>query len=355
MISRVSIKNFMGHTDFQMQSVAPINLIIGKNDTGKSGLLKLLYTACKTIDIYSRRKQNEDILLKRVLAEKLSDTFQPGKKGLGELVSKHTREKLNVDLEFKHDQLDYKDRLYFGFGEATTNTIIDCQDNIRDISDKFRCLFIPPKEVLSSLKAIRATRDNLHIPGFDDTYLDLIKALVIPTSQGNFKYELKNVNEKLEALFDGSIEQRSEDDFVFKKGNSEFSMSLTAEGVKKIGILTTLIRNRQLNATSVLFLDEPETTLHPEATRELIDMLVLMAQSGMQIFLASHSFFVLKQLHISARRSKIDVGCYSLVRPGKGLPIQVTYSNLKEQFIENAITDESIKMYTEDIRAELEL
>jgi predicted ATPase len=68
-------------------------------------------------------------------------------------------------------------------------------------------------------------------------------------------------------------------------------MQLTAEGIKKIGILTTLIRNRQLNANSVLFLDEPETTLHPEATRELVEMLMLMARAGMQIFLATHNYF----------------------------------------------------------------
>ena len=38
-------------------------------------------------------KQNEDISFKKVVAEKLTDTFQPGKKGLGELVSKITKEK----------------------------------------------------------------------------------------------------------------------------------------------------------------------------------------------------------------------------------------------------------------------
>jgi len=56
-------------------------------------LLRLLYTSAKVIDIYGKRKQNEDISFKKVVAEKLTDTFQPGKKGLGELVSKITKEK----------------------------------------------------------------------------------------------------------------------------------------------------------------------------------------------------------------------------------------------------------------------
>jgi hypothetical protein len=314
----------------------------------------LLYASAKTIDIYSKKKLSEDVSLKRLVAEKLIDTYQPGKKGLGELVSKITKEKLSVNIEFKNMRLGYEDRLHFTFGENTTNTIIDCQDDIKTVSDNFRCLFIPAKEVLTSLKAIRATRDNLHMPGFDDTYLDLIRALVIPTQKGNITSELVNVNRKLEALFEGHIEQQTEDDFLFKKGNTEFPIQLTAEGVKKIGILTTLIRNRQLNANSVLFLDEPETTLHPEATRELVEMLMLMAKAGIQIFIATHNYFVLKQMHLSARRDGVETNCYSLSRE-KGKSVEFKIYNLKNEFPENPISGEAIKMADEEVRLDLGL
>jgi AAA15 family ATPase/GTPase len=354
MIKSVILQNFMGYGQFKSQEFGPVNIIIGKNDTGKTGLLKLLYSSCKTIDVYGKRSKNEDISFKRLLAEKLTDTYQPGKKGLGELVNKFTKEKLRVDIEFGHKSLGYEDRLSFSFGESTTNTINDCQENIKSISENFRCLFIPAKEVLTSLKAIRATRDNLHMPGFDDTYLDLIRALVIPTQKGNVTEELKTVNIKLEDLFEGHIEQSLEDDFVFKKGNTEFPMQLTAEGVKKIGILTTLIRNRQLNSNSVLFLDEPETTLHPEATRELVEMLMLMAKSGMQIFIATHNYFVLKQMHLSAKRDSITTNCYVLNRD-RGKSIECSLYHLEKDFPENAISDEAVKMSEEEVKIDLGL
>lgn len=354
MIKALTINNFMGYSKFESNEFASINIIIGKNDTGKTGLLKLLYSAAKTIDIYSKRKINEDVDFKKVIAEKLIDTFQPGKKGLGELVSKITKEKLSVDIEFRHSKLSYEDRLHFTFGESTTNTIVDCQKTIKPISDNFRCLFIPAKEVLTSLKAIRATRDNLHMPGFDDTYLDLIRALVIPTQKGNITEELKDVNKRLEELFEGQIEQQSDDDFIFKKGNAEFPMQLTAEGVKKIGILTTLIRNRQLNANSVLFLDEPETTLHPEATRELVEMLMLMAKAGIQVFIATHNYFVLKQFYLSSRRDDVRVNCYSLNRE-KGKSIESKLYYLNEEFPANAISHEAIKMSDDEIKLLLAL
>jgi AAA15 family ATPase/GTPase len=354
MIKSITLENFMGYSKFESKEFASVNVIIGKNDTGKTALLKLLYGAAKTVDIYSRRSQNSDVELKKLLAEKLLDTFQPGKKGLGELVSKITKEKLSVDIEFKHAELSYEDRLHFTFGDSTTNTIVDCQKSIKPISEYFRCLYIPAKEVLTSLKAIRATRDNLEMPGFDDTYLDLIRALVIPAQRGNITAELKDVNKRLEDLFEGQIEQQSDDDFLFKKGNTEFPIQLTAEGVKKIGILTTLIRNRQLNANSLLFLDEPETTLHPEAARELVEMLMLMAKSGIQIFLATHNYFVLKQLHLSARRDNVTTNCYSLSRE-RGRSLAYAVYDLKSEFPENPISDEAIRMSDEEVKLDLAL
>lgn len=344
----------MGYSEFRVNEFASVNVIIGKNDTGKTSLLKLLYGCTKAIDTYGKRMINEDVSFKKLLAEKLIDTFQPGKKGLGELVNKSSREKMAIDIEFKHVSLNYEDRMHFSFGDSTTNTIVDGQENIKKIPDGFRCLFIPAKEVLTSLKAIRATRDNLHMPGFDDTYLDLIRALVIPTQKGNITEELKNVNRRLEDLFEGHIEQSADDDFLFKKGNSAYPMQLTAEGVKKIGILTTLIRNRQLNSSSLLFLDEPETTLHPEATRELVEMLMLMAKAGIQIFIATHSYFVLKQMYLSARRDNVNANCYSLSRES-GKPVELNIYNLNEEFPDNPISNESIKMSDEEVKMDLGL
>ena len=74
---------------------------------------------------------------------------------------------------------------------------------------------------------------------FDDTYLDLIKALDLPATKGRVAADLSTVNKTLEELFEGQIEQtgKSEQPFIFKKGNQQFAMQQTAEGIKKIGIL----------------------------------------------------------------------------------------------------------------------
>jgi predicted ATP-dependent endonuclease of OLD family len=164
------------------------------------------------------------------------------------------------------------------------------------------------------------------------------------------------VNQALEELFEGKIEQtgQKEQPFIFKKSNQQFAMQQTAEGIKKIGILTTLIINRQLSKGTILFMDEPETALHPDAIRKLVEMLVAMSKAGVQIFLASHSYFIVKQLANCAKRDQLHVYCWNLVR-NDGKPVGSSFHDLIDGVLpSNSIVDEALKMYDEEIYIDLQ-
>jgi len=76
-------------------------------------------------------------------------------------------------------------------------------------------LLVPAKEVLTAFNDIRNIRELQYGVGFDDTYLDLIKALNIPTTKGRVAEELSMVNKTLEDLFDGKIEQTGQNEQPF--------------------------------------------------------------------------------------------------------------------------------------------
>jgi AAA15 family ATPase/GTPase len=356
MINSITIKNFMAHSDLSMKDIPELNLIIGKNDTGKTGLLKLLYATVKSLEIYSLKSKSIDVSFKKELAEKLYDTFMPVKNGLGDLVQKGSKDKLDVNITIVDKDKKYKQPIYFSFGERTEKSISTGNEHIEAIPDNIiNALFVPAKEVLTAFTDIRNIRDNFYGVGFDDTYLDLIKSLDLPTTKGRVMSELSDVNKKLELLFEGKIEQtgQKEQPFTFKRGNQQFAMQQTAEGIKKIGILTTLINNRQLGKGTVLFMDEPETALHPDAIRQMVEMLVAMSKAGVQIFLASHSYFVVKQLAIYAKKDKINVNCWNLTRES-GEPVINSVHNLIDGVLpSNSIIDEALKMFDEEIYNDL--
>lgn len=353
MIKSIKIKNFMIHSDVNIDNIPKINLIIGKNDTGKTSLLKLLYSTVKSLEIHSLKMKSRDSVFKKELADKLLSTFMPTKNGLGELVQKGSKS-INIDIMLNNDK--YQQQICYSFGERTEKNISICTDEINPITDNtINALFIPSKEVLTGFLDIQNIRDKFYGVGFDDTYLDLIKSLNLPAKKDVISSEFNVVNKKLVELFEGKIEQTDnrEQPFIFKKGNQQFTMQQTAEGIKKIGVLTTLIANQELRKNTILFMDEPETALHPDAIRKLIEMLVIISQTGVQVFLASHSYFVIKQLAICAKRDNINTLYWNLVKEPKST-VKNSFHNLSDGILpENAIIKESIDMFDQEIYIDL--
>jgi predicted ATPase len=343
MFSKVSIQNFGPFTDLTWDSRDRINLLIGANDTGKTYLLKILYCLAKSLEEYTKRQKSDQMPWKEILADKLFWTFQVGNKGLGELVNKGASR-----LRVEADLLDQS--YYFAFGKDTTRKILDCSEVEQPVK-ALNTLFLPPKEVLTALDAIAATREQLHIFGFDDTYQDLITALRLPPQQSNVTQRLTKALHSLEDMFDGEGIKEGKD-FLFRRGRERYSMSQVAEGIKKIGILTTLIKNGNLNKNTILFIDEPETNLHPLAVFELVKVLFELSKAGVQIFVATHSYFVIKQFELIARKHNEAIQLTSLVQ--KDRVISLVSDSLQNGMPENLLIDASIRQYEESVRLDIE-
>lgn len=343
MFERLSLKDFALFKSLTWQMHAPINVIVGRNDTGKSHLLKILYCLARSVQEFSRKTgQTEGKSWGGIISKKLQWTFQPEE--MRHLVHVGAKQ-FQVSCILKGHRYEFtlspSEKLSSSFG---------LHGNVGAVQDKLNAIFIPPKELLTAFDAIAATREQLEIYGFDDTYFDLIRAMRLPATRGKIDPNLKEVLASLEALFGGVIEKSGER-FYFKRGEQSFAMAQTAEGIKKVGILTTLIRNRTLNQHSILFLDEPETNLHPAYIRALVDMLMLLSQAGVQIYLATHSYFVIKQLHILAKEQARSVVFCSLQR--EGTTVRADFDDLKNGMPDNPIIDEAIALYQREVILDL--
>lgn len=90
MIQKITIKNLGTIDNMSFDKFQNMNLIIGENGTGKTFLLKALYTAMKTVEDYRR---GDDVRSSAdILAERLRWCFQTEK--LGDIVKKGTDEPL---------------------------------------------------------------------------------------------------------------------------------------------------------------------------------------------------------------------------------------------------------------------
>ena len=270
MIRFVFISDFGPFSTFKWEPHSPLNVIVGENDTGKSFLLKMLYSVVRSVEESYKGTNSSYVPWPEFLSEKLFWVFQPGGGKIGELVSKG---KNRLTIEVNLDKGGYA----LSFGRGATRKIVDAMVH-RD-SPQLNALYLPPKEVLTAFHAIAATRENLNIFGFDDTYLDLITALRLPATKGKIDRRLADANNFVEDLCDGDIRWNG-DDFVFHRGREKYWMSQTAEGIKKIGVLTSLIKNRSLREGTILFVDEPESNLHPRAHSRVLQHAVSTQPGG---------------------------------------------------------------------------
>jgi len=257
---------------------------------------------------------------KDILTQKLLWIFQPRDWLLGQLIAPGEN-KLKINAQFASESIDV--------------TLIDALPNkIADLTPltgqfpELNALFIPAQEILTAFDAINATREHLEIAGFDDTYFDLIKALRLPVTRGEIQVDLKAIAHSIDERLNGQILFESQS-FVFRKAREQYTMPQTAESIKKIGIFSTLINNRKLKTGSILFIDQPETHLHPHSIIILVDTLFKMAQAGLQIYLATHNEWVLKRFQGLAQHYNEPIGLGVLARQAACSEIMAEFYDLR--------------------------
>jgi len=156
----------------------------------------------------------------------------------------------------------------------------------------------------------------------------------------------------LQKAIDGKVTIKEEEFFLRnKQGNLEFT--LLAEGIRKLGLLWLLIQNGTLLSGSILFWDEPETNLNPKLFGVLMDIILDLQRNGVQVFLATHDYVILKELDL--RKKKNDkLKFHSLYKDEKSGEIHCDSIDSYLKISPNAIAEAFADLYDREIRRSME-
>lgn len=197
-ITKLKSKNYGAIPTFSWNGISTINLIIGENGTGKTFLLKAIYSAVRTLEEY---KRGDDIRpVNDVLSEKLRWTFQVDK--LGDLVSRSCEDGLSFAMDLGDKAIEYQ------FTSSAASKVGTA--NASNGSKEGNSIFIPAKEVLSLYSVILKSREIDKSFGFDDTYYDLVKALRISPTRGKNYAAFAESRKMVKDVIDGKIEYDSD-------------------------------------------------------------------------------------------------------------------------------------------------
>jgi predicted ATPase len=109
---------------------------------------------------------------------------------------------------------------------------------------------------------------------------------------------VREVLQPLEEAIEGRVELGKNGRFYLTTAEGRMEMPLVAEGWRKLAMIAQLIATGALLDKGCLFWDEPETNLNPKLIREVARVILHLCQSGIQVFVATHSLFLIREFDI---------------------------------------------------------
>lgn len=301
MITSVDISKFTAFNKLLLKFSPGINVFIGENGTGKTHILKMLYSAYSIIG----KGEKGDML-----AQKVNRVFRPDKDELFRLVhrqqgnlgtGKFQVTRMGEDGKERHVRLEITRK-----SSQTFNLKIWGSDTKNQ-----RSVYIPVKDMLANAPGFKALYDE-RMTSYEEIYADVITKALLPAVKGKPSPAKQELFSLIQELIGGTVVEKNEHFFLHnQQGNLEFS--LLAEGFRKLGLIFTLIQNDTLSANSVVFWDEPEANLNPKLAKQLASIIVKLQQLGVQIFIATHDYIFLRELEMAVLENKCtDYRIFSL-------------------------------------------
>ena len=333
-ITRIKLERFTAFESLELFPSPGINAFLGTNGTGKTHLMKVAYAACDATKPEMR------------FPDKLARLFLPSNRSIGRLV-KRRRAGSNALVEVSWQSAGIRTS-FSNRAKSPESATIQRQ---RWWQEPLSSVYIPVKEMLANAPGFRSlySARNIH---FEEVYADIIDRALLPPPLGAPDLPRRRLLDKLRRVLNGKVSQKNEE-FFLKGRQGDLEFSLLAEGLRKLGLLWMLIHNGTLLEGSVLFWDEPETNLNPRLFGPVVEILLELQRQGVQVFIATHDYLILKQLDLQTTADDAVV-YHALHRDASGeLACSSTDSYLAID--PNAIAEAFSDVYDLEIRRSLGL
>lgn len=333
MLERLQLKNFTVFDDLDMRFSPGVNLLIGHNGTGKTHILKILYTALSAL-LGDKRVR---------VSDKIANIFLPDDRRIGRLV-KRTKGSSTAKIIITKN----KEILRLRFDNHIKETLK--LTNKWNKNSKETSIYIPVKEMLANAPGFLSLYYDRGIH-FEEVYADILHKAFLPQLRGPISKERKELLEIIQHIISGKVVLKNDQFFLKnKEGNLEFT--LLAEGMRKLALLWLLIQNGALLEGAKLFWDEPEANLNPSMLNKLVEILLRLQQNGVQIFIATHNYVLLKQFDLQ-RTSKDKIRFFSLSKERDSSKIVCVDGENYLDIVPNKISEAYTEIYDGEVRRNL--
>jgi len=319
MITSLHVRSFTAFSEATLDFGKHLNIFVGENASGKTHLLKLAYSVLAASWEEGRQSNATDPAGSRLagrLGDKLVNVFRAER--LGHLTRQsNPPERCEVRMAFTNVAWDIS--FSFSRDQRIGVAVAALPTSFVDAAP----IYLPTRELLTLYPGFVSLYAGRYLE-FEETWYDTCILLGLPLKKGVEEQRVRALLAPLEKAMGGAIELDKTGRFYFHGATGRLEMPLVAEGLRKLGMLARLIATGALLDKGCLFWDEPEANLNPSILREVARSIVELSLGGIQIFIATHSLFLLREIEMMLEdgKSGIDARFFSLRRSDDGVLVQ---------------------------------
>ena len=285
-----------GEIDFN--DLKGINLIIGKNNAGKTYLSNFIYTVLRNIRI--ERTLNDEIrsVGKRMENNNFSDELRETDLPFVFHTNKNRFENTKINIEFDEKDKFTENKKYFLENIEINN--VCCFPAERSGAILFYNQLLENRNNI--LRQLELSRDiNLlkNISRYSEPVNEYIIRLNKLEEYENkeeteiYKNLVKNIN--IQNIIEGEIIIKS-NQIIYKSENDlELNMGLVSSTVKTLAGFFLYLKY-QAQKGDVVFIDEIELNLHPENQRKIMKLINYLSKQGIKFIISTHSPIITEEI-----------------------------------------------------------
>jgi len=319
-----NISNFTALSRAELDFSPGINVFLGRNGTGKSHLMKLLYGLVKCLPLGDGNPDANQF--KSAFTTKLAGLFRPDDNAINRLVTRSVgRSKATVRLVSDRGEIKFR---LTSLGNLHVDSLTATADS--------PAVFVPSRETLAMYEGFVQAYESREL-SFDETYRDICVLLSGSSLLGPRLERAKVLASPLEEILHGRVRLSGNRFYLKAEGSGDLEAHLLSEGHRKIASLAHLVLNGSLLEDGILFWDEPEANLNPRLITLVAKTLQRLAAYGVQVFVTTHDYLLASELSLASEfaslqpeNERADIRFFGLsVAPRFSLQVGPTLADLE--------------------------
>lgn len=168
------------------------------------------------------------------------------------------------------------------------------------------------------------------LTGIPKYFYDLKKLLFTNFKEGERPSFIIECANSLQNYLKGHFKP-SDNDLTFENSlGHNIPKNLVSFGMTNIGIIQAVLSKNIVNKGSFIFIDEPESNLHPEWQNILAHTLAKLAKNEVYVIVTSHSTDMLKAIDISTQEMKVESSLTTYYLENNGHLLEMNNDNLTQ-------------------------